>query len=478
MSIEDLRRFQHFQQQQQLLAAHQARKRRRKMMPADTAIAWERTANNKVRAEFPDGGQTNAGLLFNASYTQGGLYPAVQRNDGQWYLNNRSHKPFRVFDEEEDEIVNEPILRWLDVVEIGTTAPFDRWDLYMCGGDEARRKIAELAGPIWYSNSFPDLLFGSSVSSTIPRSASCFSFRLTGPTEDDWIINYAESVWISGSVSNLKEYYVRWRQITPDGSDTVLYEIYKTPPNSGFDIYFSTGGEMSARNYINSTDTQLITWWNDSLTNTGSYSTVTTLPTRTITASTYPLPDVSLGWNATENFASFSWSWSSGSDTTWFTNQFSVNPGRTVSYGLGNYQRIPVSSPSASTRLISFKSDGNFITKTLAQMTDLVSPTDGYAMPWYGTNYLCSAPLANSFAFVTLDNSSVDGINPYSTTTSTGTGTARIRIYDADLNPVDAVDIDFVRPINPVEEWDNSGDLVHWWGYSLLPAIWIPDYSE
>ncbi|MFM7372667.1 MAG: hypothetical protein ACKO2Z_33770, partial [Sphaerospermopsis kisseleviana] len=74
--------------------------------PANKGIAGEKTTDGKVKFKFADGGTVNAGLLFDASYTQGGVYPAVKRNDGQWFLLNQSHQPIRRV-EDEEEVVEE-----------------------------------------------------------------------------------------------------------------------------------------------------------------------------------------------------------------------------------------------------------------------------------------------------------------------------------------------------------------------------------
>lgn len=165
-SREELRLKAQLQQAQQF-AADRKKRRMAANIPANNAIAGEKTTDGKVKAEFADGSTVNAGLLFNASYTQGGVYPAVKRNDGQWFLLNQSHQPIRRVDDEEEEVIETSLVKVLYRKQIDANYQF--W----VGGDGEDRLIYTLNPPY-----FPDLA---------PIYSFSYSFQNVGVELDDWI---------------------------------------------------------------------------------------------------------------------------------------------------------------------------------------------------------------------------------------------------------------------------------------------------
>lgn len=218
-------------------AAREQRRLSKRLSRAETAIAWERTTGNKVRAEFPDGSSVNAGLLFNASYAQGGIYPAVQRDDGQWFLKNRSHQPIRAIDEDEPSIAD-LYAAWMLV----TATDNDILNVRV-GGFAAPTIAFTLPFGVGYGTQ--DFY---SINALTAGVTYYFSFRIDmlSQSENDWIISYGKVVvntqsgftppWTSSRTVTLYK-------VTPaGGEETILTEtITQESLGSGNYQYYPAG---------------------------------------------------------------------------------------------------------------------------------------------------------------------------------------------------------------------------------------------
>ena len=176
-------------QTQQFLSANKERRITKNIKATDNVIVGERTYGNKVKIEFPDGSTANAGLLFNASYSQGAVYPAVQRSDGQWYLLNRSHQPTRSVDD--DELIEEiGKIRWLLV-----TRRVSENVLVLRIGGNTEEPTEVLTLPFTANDTY-----SARYPATVAQGVRCyFAFKLdlTSEEEEGWVISYGMITGIS-----------------------------------------------------------------------------------------------------------------------------------------------------------------------------------------------------------------------------------------------------------------------------------------
>lgn len=214
--------------------------RRRQQQNIGSVRVWERQpgVNGDVRITYPNGGSGTASLLFNASYTYGGVYPAVRRQDGKVLIINKSHQPSPTELSRKKRKKEYPV-RWLLVTE----RPAEGKLILRIGGNtDQPTEILSLpfAPNDTYSSRYP---------ATVAQGVRCyFAFKLdlTGGEEDGWIISYGLT---TGSLLTIATATTPWRNIrsvtlhkvTPAGSEIILHESHETVQNERFWQYYPVG---------------------------------------------------------------------------------------------------------------------------------------------------------------------------------------------------------------------------------------------